>query len=629
MQDPAIGKEVDGYQILDVLGRGGMGVVYKAEDVALSRTVALKRIDPSLANDEAFLRRFRSEARALARIDSLHIVSVHALRKTNLGLLIVMEYVDGGTVKDRIVAGGAMDLDDALPLIDHMLAALEDAHGAGVIHRDIKPHNIMLASGGRVKVTDFGLAKVHRPDDQKTVTQGVYGTLNYMSPEQVQGLGQVDQRSDLYSLGMTIYEMITGRLPFDEDNSEFALMRAIVEEDLPSPDRFRPNLPEPLVQFVMKALAKDPSQRFQKAVAMRRALQRIEKKVRRGATASSETSSNGSALQVATRLSYAVLGVVVLVLGVGGYAAYQQLAGDDDTETRTAPPQPVSTSSTVLSVTSDPSDAAVYLNGRDVGRTPLPGFAVASDSLALRIEKSGYRPLDTTLYVADGGPPSLNVQLRPATSAPSTGDGRTVAGASDDAGEGGGPPTRPDDASAPDDAEVASDGSDDPSEQATSARGTLRLAVNPTGTVSVNGEARNAGAVAVEAGRHTLRFRHPGHGVKDTTVTVAAGETKALTCYFEQTISVNHEGAWGNVWIDGTNTGESTPHTFTRGPGTYRVELRIRREGYTVPDGRYFKSVADRRYASPFTGNAKDVTVEATFTPTRHALLFRATQQSP
>ncbi|NBC85230.1 MAG: protein kinase, partial [Bacteroidetes bacterium] len=211
MDDAVIGKEVDGYHIESILGRGGMGVVYRAEDVALSRPVALKRINPAQAHREQFLRRFRAEAKALARINSPFITSIYALRDTDIGLLIVMEYVDGGTLKDRIVEG-PMRPAVVVPIVRQILRAFRDAHGAGVIHRDIKPQNIMLTSDGAVKITDFGIAKLRRQDSGETVTQGGQGgTLKYMSPEQIEKIDQVDNRSDLYALGMTMYEMLAGR----------------------------------------------------------------------------------------------------------------------------------------------------------------------------------------------------------------------------------------------------------------------------------------------------------------------------------------------------------------------------------------------------------------------------------
>lgn len=276
MKDPAIGKEIDGYRIIEMVGRGGMGIVYRARHVELKLDRALKVIDPALARDTSFVRRFRSEARALARIDSPFIVRLHDLRTTEIGLTIVMEYVEGGTLKDRIEEG-PMAYEKGLPIVRQTLRALEDAHGADVIHRDIKPHNILLTRAMHVKMTDFGLAKINKSGDpNRTVTRGVYGTLNYMSPEQVKGYGRVDHRSDLYSVGMTMYEMLTGRLPFDEASSEYTIMRMIVEEELPHLSRYAPNTPDPLMEIVMKALEKDRAQRYQTASEMRTAIQAFE-----------------------------------------------------------------------------------------------------------------------------------------------------------------------------------------------------------------------------------------------------------------------------------------------------------------------------------------------------------------
>lgn len=287
MSDPIVGKKVNGYRIQEVLGRGGMGVVYKAEDIALRRPVALKCLNPQLAGDESFLNRFRSEARAIVRISSPYIVQVFSLSETEIGLVIVMEYVEGRTLKQRIAAGET-DWKESLPLIQQMLTALQHAHDAGVIHRDVKPHNILLsdivlAHGIRVKMTDFGLAKVNTTGDpSRTVTEGVYGTLHYMSPEQVEGHGEIDHRSDIYSLGMTCYEMLAGRLPFDEDSSEYTIMRTIVEEDLPELGTFADELPNELQDIIMKAVAKDPAERFQSAAEMQDTLGELEASSKQG-----------------------------------------------------------------------------------------------------------------------------------------------------------------------------------------------------------------------------------------------------------------------------------------------------------------------------------------------------------
>lgn len=287
MSDSLIGEEIDGYRIQDVLGRGGMGVVYKAEEIALSRPVALKCLNPQLADDNSFLSRFRTEARAIARVDSPHIVQIYTLSETEIGLVIVMEYVEGGTLRQQVTAEGT-GWAESLPLIQQVLTALQHAHDADVIHRDVKPQNILLsddilAHGGRVKMTDFGLAKVHRSGNPKrTVTQGVYGTLHYMSPEQVEGYGEIDHRSDVYSLGMTYYEMLAGRLPFEEESSEYTIMRTIVEGDLPELGTFAAGVPGELRDIVMKAVAKDPAERFQSAAEMRDALEELEESAEQG-----------------------------------------------------------------------------------------------------------------------------------------------------------------------------------------------------------------------------------------------------------------------------------------------------------------------------------------------------------
>jgi len=273
-RDPLIGQDVGEYRIVGILGRGGMGVVYEAEDTALGITVALKMIDPGLARDAAFVRRFRAEARAMARIASPHIVRVMAMRQTEHGLFIVMEFVDGGTLHDRMQQG-PIPWREAWPIIRQILTALQTAHGVGVIHRDVKPRNIMLTKKGVVKVTDFGLAKMVSDDPSVTVTQAVAGTLLYMSPEQVKAAANLDARSDLFALGLVIYEMLAGRLPFDRDSGEFAVMRSIVEEAFPPPTKFVPAIPAPVARAVMKALEKEPDRRYADAATMLAALEHL------------------------------------------------------------------------------------------------------------------------------------------------------------------------------------------------------------------------------------------------------------------------------------------------------------------------------------------------------------------
>lgn len=272
-----IGQEIDGFQIEGVLGRGGMGIVYKAENIDLDRMVALKVIDPNLARNDELVKRFRAEAKALARLTHPNIVLAYALRQTELGLYIVMEFVEGESLADYMKQRGALPWREAMPLMKQTLHALAYAHAHHIVHRDIKPRNIMVTPQGQIKMMDFGLAKMLDAGAGLTRTMTRGGTLYYMSPEQVKSLKNVDHRADLYSVGMTFYEMLTGGLPFNRKDSEFTILRTIVEAPFPPP-KAPDGLPEELTRIIMKSLEKDPAVRYQSADEMREALEALERK---------------------------------------------------------------------------------------------------------------------------------------------------------------------------------------------------------------------------------------------------------------------------------------------------------------------------------------------------------------
>ncbi len=271
-----IGEVIDGYKVGEVLGRGGMGIVYKAVDTSLDRVVALKVMNPLLVEDEQFYRRFKAEAKALGRLRHPNIVGVFTLRHTEDHLFIVMEYVDGGTLMDLIFHHKAIPWQNTVPIIEQTLDAVDYAHRQHVIHRDIKPRNILISSGGIAKVTDFGLAKIQ---DLSAATRALTrtgitgGTLYYMPPEQLEGLANVDHRGDIYSLGMTYYVMLAGRSPFEKLSSEFAVLKAIDAHDFAALGELDTDIPEPLVRIVMKAVERDPLDRFQSAREMLEAIQ--------------------------------------------------------------------------------------------------------------------------------------------------------------------------------------------------------------------------------------------------------------------------------------------------------------------------------------------------------------------
>ncbi len=388
MEHSMIGKVIDNYRITGVLGRGGMGVVYKATEVRLDRDVAIKMMDVRLASEEGFLKRFQSEARALARLQDPHIVGIFTLRETELGLLIVMEYVDGQTLADIIKASGPPPLSTTIPLFKQLLTAFEHAHRAGIIHRDIKPSNVMVTRDGTVKVTDFGLAKIQHHSGS-TVTMGTGGTLYYMSPEQLKGLANVDQRGDLYSIGMTLYEALTGSVPFNDSDTDFGIREAIVRGKIPAPQQLKPDIPKELNRIVMRAIEKDPDRRFQTAGEMRVALEESERSLSDG-----KNITSGSMPQPGNRwklrLSPWLLVPIVALLIILAVSIWN------------------SSSESLLSIGVNPPGAAIEMNGIPIGIAPLE-YSTSLQRVQLHIAKEGFRALDTSF--ATEGKKRLELEL--------------------------------------------------------------------------------------------------------------------------------------------------------------------------------------------------------------------------
>lgn len=255
--DPLIGRVLDGrYQVGQKVARGGMATVYQAHDLRLDRTVAIKIMHSGLADDPEFVARFGREARSAARLSHHNVVSVFDQGDDAGTLFLVMEYVPGLTLRDTIRAESPMDPGKALGLIEPVLAALAAAHGAGMIHRDVKPENVLMAHDGRVKVADFGLARAINSETQHTATGGVLiGTVSYLSPELVVD-GKADARSDVYAVGVLIYEMLTGEKPHQAD-SPIQVAYKHVHEDVPPPSLKVPGIPAYVDALVARATARD------------------------------------------------------------------------------------------------------------------------------------------------------------------------------------------------------------------------------------------------------------------------------------------------------------------------------------------------------------------------------------
>ena len=265
------------YVLESEIARGGMAIVYRARDDVLARPVAVKVLHSHLADDSAFLERFRFEALAAARLAHPNVVSIYdtGSEQNDAGSLthhyIVMEYCGGGSLAEHLVSQGPLQPERAAVVGSSVCEALSYAHRSGVIHRDIKPANVLVAEGGGLKVADFGIAKAAFTDGDVTTTGSLLGTVTYLSPEQLRG-EEPDQRSDIYSLGVTLYELLAGRAPFEEETQMAIAMKHLREE--PPPLRsVKGGIPRGLESVVAKAMAKDPDDRFQSAQDMRTALE--------------------------------------------------------------------------------------------------------------------------------------------------------------------------------------------------------------------------------------------------------------------------------------------------------------------------------------------------------------------
>ena len=264
-----IGQKVGKYQVAEALGRGGMAEVYKAYQESLDRYVAIKVMHSFLADEEGFLARFQREARAMASLNHRNIVGVYDFDVQEGMYYIVMEFVSGGTLKDRlsdlVKSGDQMPLEESVRIAMEVGDALAYAHGRGMVHRDVKPGNIMLDEQRHAVLTDFGIAKI-LSGPTVTATGAMIGTPAYMSPEQ--GLGQPgDERSDLYALGVLFYQMVTGRLPYDAD-TPLAVILKHVNDPIPQPAELNTDIPPEIHAVIIKAMAKNPAERYQTAVAL-------------------------------------------------------------------------------------------------------------------------------------------------------------------------------------------------------------------------------------------------------------------------------------------------------------------------------------------------------------------------
>ncbi len=270
-----IGKRIEGrYVITDLIGDGGMANVYKATDILEDRTVAVKILKDEFLENEEFIRRFKNESKAIALLNHQNIVRVYDVSFSEKMMSIVMEYVEGVTLKDYIELRGALSYKDAVYFMTQILRALQHAHDNGIVHRDVKPQNIMIMEDGSVKVMDFGIARFSRSGN-KTITHKAIGSVHYISPEQACG-EKTDEKSDIYSCGVMLYEMLTGSLPFEADSAvSVAIMQ--MQNEPKRPTEIKEDIPEGLEEIVLRAMQKDPMRRYQSSAEMLRDIDEFKK----------------------------------------------------------------------------------------------------------------------------------------------------------------------------------------------------------------------------------------------------------------------------------------------------------------------------------------------------------------
>ena len=392
------------YQIVKELGKGSMGIVYQAHDPQIDRLVALKVLRAERVVGEDFVSRFLKEAKAIGRFSHPNVVTVYDVGRDHGTIYIAMEYLEGKPFND-VIRNGQMSLEQKVDIGLQVAGTLNYAHSKGIVHRDIKPSNIILSADGQIKLTDFGIARIEDFDATlQTQVGDILGTPTYMSPEQVIGK-IVDGRTDLYSLGVFLYELIVGRRPFLGKNIA-AVFRAITHDDPIAPSQIDPFIPKALSDLIIKALSKNPDERFQTGDAMCDALKTCLE--------SKELIEPPKERTRGRRIPGGLFLIIgIMLISILGGVFYFTWTNSDQTKSIPKPEEVVSQPKyAVLNVTSLPTGAQVYLDNSFNGKTPL-NLKVPLGKYEVRLSFPDYYEWEAQLQLKEVGETPLFVRLTP------------------------------------------------------------------------------------------------------------------------------------------------------------------------------------------------------------------------
>ena len=405
-----IGRKIDNYLLKEILGIGTMAMVYKALDMISGETVAVKMVDPTYFSDQNKLKCFKGGIKKLTKSKHPYVVKVYKFLQEEDDFFIVMEYVPGERLDEYIQKYRPISCKDTLSIFDQILQATEYAHKHDVFHRSIKPSNIIINDRGFVKVMDFGLETAHLHNSDCSPPAHI---LKYLSPERVRLSPNINyQRDDIYSLGMTFYEISAGRTPFEEMDNEKVLQDAILGKNLVSPDKINPKIPMGLARIIMQAIAKEPNDRYKSVVEMLAVFKEFQESYYSHSKHQQISPPPNKPVPLQTppglrKRNYiwlsAVFVCLIFISLLSTVLNYKQIL-----------PNFLFTEKTFLSVITDPDNVQVFINERFVGKSPLSSYQVEPGVVSVKLEKKNFFPVDTTFILKKSSSSTFSHPLQPA-----------------------------------------------------------------------------------------------------------------------------------------------------------------------------------------------------------------------